>query len=360
MFTLLFRLLRFLFTSLPGTAIVAGVGLLFVCGGCCGGLFSDPEKEPTTMTVAELEAKSEPPKQQWLQLKDGCLVWSEAQSLTLKKKDRKGNVTDEKVKTVFVPLVSKAAFDEWQGKGGRFPFGKVRVYVKMDGDEFDRNVPQNDPSKIPELVEKMKTPGEHIGLAGALSSEESAVVKGLTDLASGVTAKQILVLRRGERPPTRGESIFAGVCLSVFGLLLFVPLAVALVRRKRGQPADGAAPAAGATSARDALAGAAMAGFERGVRDAVGDAVRRGIEAARQEPRPAPPPPPAPAPRPAPVAIPAGVQFYYLRNGQRYGPVSLAVLRNLYRAGELRSEDLVWHEGAKDWMPASSSPYLKG
>jgi hypothetical protein len=347
MFTLLLQLSRFLFTTVAGGAVLAGVGVLFVCCGCSG-LFIDPESKPTTMTVAELEEKPEPPKEKWLELRDGYLLWAEAKSVVTTRTDRRGNVTKEKARAVFVPLVSKATFEAWQSQGS-LPLSKVRVWVKMDGDEFDRNFPQDDRGKLTELLEKMKKPGDHKGLVSSLSSEESVVVEGLTKDAG--SSKRILVMHRGGEPASKGFMVCFGVFLMLFGLGLGAPLVVALVRRKRGQSAEAAPAAGGATSGRDALMGAAMAGFEQGVRDAVG----RGIEAARQEPRPAPPPP-----APAPVAILASVQFYYLRSGQRFGPVSLTVLRNLYRAGELRPDDLVWHEGARDWMPASSSPHLKG
>jgi hypothetical protein len=350
MLTLLTQLFRFLFTHVAGTALLAGLGFLFVCFGCSG-LVIDPEKEPTPFTLAELEARSEPPKQQWLRLKDGHLVWAEAQSLTLQKKDRSGKVAEEKVKTVLVPLVSKAVMDEWRTSGGKFPFSKVRVYVRMDGDEFERHFSKSGQARLDEAMEKTKTPGDHTGLVKSLSSEDASLVEHLTGLAPGVSSKQVLVLGRGETPAGKGFMVCFGVFLMLFGLALASPLVLALARRRSGQGAEET------SSGRGSSADAAGAGFARGLRGAIGDAVQRGIEAGRQKARPAPPP--LPAAQAAPVAVPIVLQFFYLRDGQRFGPVSLTALRTLYRTGELRPHDFVWHQGAKDWTSAASSPHLK-
>lgn len=46
--------------------------------------------------------------------------------------------------------------------------------------------------------------------------------------------------------------------------------------------------------------------------------------------------------------------WYYLKNGQRLGPVSAADLKNLATAGELVPDDPVWKEGMAGWEPARS------
>lgn len=369
------------------TSLLALLGLLFTCCGCIG-FFHTPESSPTSFKVVDLETRSSPPEQQWLELKEGHLVWAAGKSIVTKKEDRKGKVSEEKGKTVYVPLVSKALFDDWVAKGGdygSFPIGKVRVYVRMSDEEFGKHFSEADLNTPDRGLGKMKTAGDHTGTVKRLSSEESVVSEGLAKLASGATDKQILVLREGASPPTKSDSIGAGICLGIVGVLMCVPVIVVLIlrRRGRGPAAAGAVDVEPASEdrprdRRDRLADAASAGFEQGVRgamqDAVEDAMRKRLEAKRQEQRqarqeveaprpeprrPAPPPMPAPAPPPPPIQQ-APAHFYYLRSGQRFGPVSLTVLRNLYRAGELQPNDLIWYEGAKDWMPASSSPYLRG
>lgn len=50
-------------------------------------------------------------------------------------------------------------------------------------------------------------------------------------------------------------------------------------------------------------------------------------------------------------------QWFYLIDGQQYGPVSASDLRQFAASGELLPEDLVWKEGLTDWVPAQ---HLKG
>ena len=44
-------------------------------------------------------------------------------------------------------------------------------------------------------------------------------------------------------------------------------------------------------------------------------------------------------------------QWYYVRDGQRTGPVSAAELQRLRADGEIGPTDLVWTKGMKDWAP---------
>jgi len=46
--------------------------------------------------------------------------------------------------------------------------------------------------------------------------------------------------------------------------------------------------------------------------------------------------------------------WYYAKDGQQFGPVSAAQLKQLATAGKLQPEDLVFQEGGKEWVPASS------
>ncbi len=48
------------------------------------------------------------------------------------------------------------------------------------------------------------------------------------------------------------------------------------------------------------------------------------------------------------------MDWYYAQDQKRNGPVADAMLQDLVRAGTVRPETLVWHEGMADWQPLSS------
>src|SRR5688500_7523913 len=52
--------------------------------------------------------------------------------------------------------------------------------------------------------------------------------------------------------------------------------------------------------------------------------------------------------------------WYYARNGQQLGPVTLDALRQQASSGELKPGDLVWGEGMPDWVDARQVPQLAG
>jgi hypothetical protein len=49
---------------------------------------------------------------------------------------------------------------------------------------------------------------------------------------------------------------------------------------------------------------------------------------------------------------PASPQFYYMENGQRFGPVSLQRMQERVAMQELRPEDHVWRQGMLSWAAA--------
>lgn len=51
-------------------------------------------------------------------------------------------------------------------------------------------------------------------------------------------------------------------------------------------------------------------------------------------------------------------QWYYTRQGQRFGPLSSEQMRQLAVAGQLQQGDLVWTEGMNEWAPAGRFPQL--
>lgn len=46
--------------------------------------------------------------------------------------------------------------------------------------------------------------------------------------------------------------------------------------------------------------------------------------------------------------------WYYARDGQQQGPITSAQLRQMAAAGQLQPDDLVFREGSKDWVAAST------
>ncbi len=50
--------------------------------------------------------------------------------------------------------------------------------------------------------------------------------------------------------------------------------------------------------------------------------------------------------------------WYYFQNGNQAGPVDESVVREMLQSGRLRWDDLVWHDGLPDWLPAAQIPAL--
>ncbi len=69
----------------------------------------------------------------------------------------------------------------------------------------------------------------------------------------------------------------------------------------------------------------------------------------------APPPLPSTIPAPAPGTCSATDGWHYSHGGQRRGPVTIEVLRQLYSSGELSPSDLVWQQGMPEWVLASAA-----
>src|SRR5262245_58716370 len=51
-------------------------------------------------------------------------------------------------------------------------------------------------------------------------------------------------------------------------------------------------------------------------------------------------------------------QYYFSRNGVRYGPVSGDQLRSLAASGKLTPQDYVWQQGMAEWAAAATVPGL--
>jgi phage shock protein PspC (stress-responsive transcriptional regulator) len=53
------------------------------------------------------------------------------------------------------------------------------------------------------------------------------------------------------------------------------------------------------------------------------------------------------------MAAAASQQWFYSQNGQKFGPVDAAMLRQLAQTRRLQPADLVWREGMAEWSPGS-------
>jgi hypothetical protein len=47
-------------------------------------------------------------------------------------------------------------------------------------------------------------------------------------------------------------------------------------------------------------------------------------------------------------------EWFFAKDDEKFGPVSLERIRELAEEGTLQSSDLVWKEGMADWIPSSS------
>lgn len=65
--------------------------------------------------------------------------------------------------------------------------------------------------------------------------------------------------------------------------------------------------------------------------------------------RPVPPSPPRQSPKP-PATDPEAVLVHVSRDGQQFGPYKMSDVRGYLMTGDLRPDDLAWHDGLSEWM----------
>ena len=53
-------------------------------------------------------------------------------------------------------------------------------------------------------------------------------------------------------------------------------------------------------------------------------------------------------------------QWYWMKNGQKNGPIETAGLKKLARSGQLKPTDMIWCEGLPKWVPATQAKGLFG
>ena len=55
----------------------------------------------------------------------------------------------------------------------------------------------------------------------------------------------------------------------------------------------------------------------------------------------------------------SAAEWYYQRDGQRAGPVTIDQLKQMLRSGQIPRDELVWGAGMADWLPASQVDALR-
>lgn len=320
MLTLTLQIARFLFTTLAGGILLAAAGVLFLIGGFAT-MLSKPEVAARA-SLAELEARASLPPERYYELTGGHVVWPELRTLTVTRTKRGGEATSETAKMYYVPMVSKDAVMRFakDGSKGLWSSGQVRAWLRISPEELEKWLPEvaagvKDKQLKPEWLLK-----EHAVAveARALSTEDQTARDGLAKASEGQPIDKTLVVRYDVKPPTKGALVGGGVCMMFLALLLAVPLAVVLVRRK--QPARPAG----------------RGGLEEAVRAGVEDGFRAALAPAGPE-----------------------RQFWYMRGNERHGPVPLSRLRALRQNGELASHDLVVAVGGQQWQRADAVAELR-
>jgi len=61
-----------------------------------------------------------------------------------------------------------------------------------------------------------------------------------------------------------------------------------------------------------------------------------------------------------PAQLTDGDQWFYARDGERQGPVTMQTMRHLLQAEAINGDSLVWSEGMHDWAPLSSLEQFRG
>lgn len=187
------------------------------------------QPEPQSVTMQELEANASLLDAEWLECRDGYLFWpAAAESVTQTKKPGVEAKTTEKVEHIYVPLLSKAAFDNWHtlvalnGDQTYLPYNECRVVVKFTFADLR--------GKFPELIEALRDkkpfnypiepqPPTH-GPVRLLEREPKFIVDGIRRKTSGFDAKKILVMDPGKPPFSYSEiNRIAAVCFTVLGAL---------------------------------------------------------------------------------------------------------------------------------------------
>ena len=155
-----------------------------------------------------------------------------------------------------------------------------------------------------------------------------------------------------------GEGAKGGAIEVILGLLCMVAALggagfglVWLIRRKKARAARGGFEGGFEGAVRGAIASGmnqALGGFEEGFQGAVRGAIASGTDEAFERHRRRK----QAGERQDPEQPSADPPCYVRRQGQQQGPFTRARLQALAAAGQLDASDLVWVQGAPQWVPA--------
>jgi hypothetical protein len=234
---------RLLLKSGTCVAALAGCGLVFLYCGGHGVLKNQTPPVVKSMSVTELEATTDLPDGQWLELSDGYLFWDGAlESITTNRLFGHPN-NAETINAVYVPLVSKVTFDNWQaflakdGAVGLLPYEKCRVVVKFEFFDLKRKFP-NVAAALNNKAPLHDPPESHVAVQGVvrrLAAEPKFITErmGGGGMTFGYDPKRTLVLKYDGTNLLLSTEInrIISFCLVAFGLLLGLPLGVWTLRR---------------------------------------------------------------------------------------------------------------------------------
>lgn len=209
--------------TLFGSLLLAmiGGGILYLA--VAGFLADRPQEEepaPTPLSLAEFERDGKIPEQSWLEVSDGVLLWSEAsvEVRLWKLQDQKTKIARDQA--VFVPLVSKQAFDvgqKWKDDLKQ-PIQVARVYVRFE--------PAAASAEAPRVETAVDQRTKVRGIAVRLDKEPAFLREGLAPKGSLKDPAKLLVIRYNEDPSSKNAVLFAHICMGSAGLVFLLPLFV--------------------------------------------------------------------------------------------------------------------------------------
>jgi hypothetical protein len=230
--------LRWLTTSPIGAAILAMGGALVIVWG--GARIIDTlagPSAPTRVAVTELEKSKLPPENKYLEITDGHLYWPELYC------DALGTKGGEPVVAFwyYVPLVSKDVVKDWTAVpvGAKLPYNNARVFLKISPSDMRRDFPHELDNSTRTILSQEKSPVT--GSVGDFKRIPEHMSIGMQRMAKDRNPERMILLHYGDEIPSKPAGVGVGLCMTVFGVVLFVPLGVVVRQRfKRSQP-----PAAG-------------------------------------------------------------------------------------------------------------------
>jgi hypothetical protein len=184
-------------------ALLGAASLFIAIVGFNDNLSREEEMAPTPLALSDFEKDGKfPADKRWLEFTDGVLLWSEVGIHTRVWKLKRGNKEFEFEfdRAVFVPLVSKKAFDIGQKSKDdlKQPIQVARVYVRFKPGVVGAELPlqETDVDHRPKLH----------GLVATLAKEPGFLREGMAPKGSLKDPAKLLVVRYNESRAPRSVS----------------------------------------------------------------------------------------------------------------------------------------------------------